>query len=264
MSKNTKRIIASFMVFFVAFICLNLYAYGKNTYEYEYKNKSTGYRAVLIDNADYLSESEEKKVFEIMKEITDKTNVCFLTDDNNDYYSESYSENLCKSTLKEVFGAKEDSVIYLIDNEYDYIYAMNDTFDVITSKKAYSITDNVYKYSAKGEYDEAAIEAFNEINALLNGEKIAQSMKYISNAFMSVFIACFLSYFITSKNSKITAASNKEMVEGALYKVNVDSVNVIHVSTEKVYSPQSSGGGGGHGGGGHGGGGHGGGGGHSH
>lgn len=261
-----KLISFAFLVL-IAVTSVSIESYADNGYA-SYVNSSTGYSAVIYDTADYLTDGEETALIEEMKPITEYTNVFFLTDENNRYYTESYSKNLCISTLENSFGYYSDAVIYLIDNEYDYIYAQGTTYDVITTQKAYSITDNVYNYSADGLYYKAASRAFSDIYALLDGRKIAEPMKYICNVFIALLAAFLINYCIVSRMSKLKKATSQDLVMGSLRSVEVRNINPILVNTTRVYSPQSSGGGGGgsHGGGGHGGGGghHGGGGGHSH
>lgn len=239
------------------------YGYQGNNYD-EYKNEETGYRAVIKDNAGYLKESEVSRLLEKMKPITEYSNVLYLTDENNVYCTESYSESLCQRALKQEFGANADAVVYLVDNEYDYIWATGATYDVIDKDKAYIITDNVYRYSADERYYTGAAEAFKEINDVLNGRKIAQPMRYICNGLMALFIAFMINFIIVDSKSKLKRASNSEMIEGSVRMLQKSMPDVRHTGTTRTYSPRSSGSGGGHGGGGHGGGGHGGGGGHSH
>lgn len=256
-------IIASMLVLPVRTFAKNKDKDDNDSGVYYYENDDTGYEAVLFDGADYLTKTEEKAVFEKMKEVTEYTNVCYLTDDNNISESESYSRSLCESALSEFFGRNSDAVIYLVDNEYDYIYAQGDTYDVITSSKAYSITDNVYRYSYNEEFEKGAIEAFDEIYKLLSGKRIAEPMKYICNAFLAIFCAILINFSIINGKSKLKKASIAEMVSGSNAVVNTTNEDVVFRNQERRYSPQSSGSSGGHGG--HGGGGHhGGGGGHSH
>ena len=234
---------------------------------WQYSNPATGYQAIIIDNADYIAYVFEEKLLEEMKPITAYTNVVYITDEGNYRGTEKYSEDLCESIAHSLFGAYENVVVYDCDNEYDYIYSQGAIQKTITSSRAYSITDNIYRLSAKEEYYKAAVKAFKQINSLFEGKLIAEPMKYVCIAIISILIAFLINFSIVSKKSKLKRVANAELIEGAISWVETNPPEVVFVTESKTYSPQSSGGGGGghggHGGGGHGGGGHSGGG-HSH
>lgn len=257
MQKYYKQIIGSILIILLVFSLMPLSVFAKDD-EYYYKNKETGYEAYVLDEEDWLTDSEKSKLLKQLIPITEFTNVVFLTDNNNSNYSEYYSESLCVRTMQSHFGMDETAVIYLIDNEYDYIASQGSARRVISSSKANSITDNVYRYSADEEYYKAATEAFSQIDALFNGRKIAEPMKYISNTFIALFIALLVNYLIVNSRSKLKQASVNEIVKNSVADLNIHDVGVQHLRTDRRYSPRSSssGGGGGHGGGGHSGGGH--------
>lgn len=234
--------------------------------ERTFTNSDTGYAAIVDDEADYLTDSEEKELLNYMAKLTGYTNCIYLTDDGNIADSEYYSQNLCKTTLMSRFGSQADAVIYLVDNNYDYIFAQNDTYDIITKNKAYTITDKVYTYSASGKYYEGAMIAFRQMNTLLSGGLISEPMRYICNGFLALLIAILVNFIIVSANSKLKKATVAEMISGSIANVEADKTKIMLVNTSRVYSPASrgGGGGGGHVGGGGGGGFHGGGGGHHH
>lgn len=238
-----------------------------------YINNVTGYSAVILDNANYIDDLKEDELLQIMIPITEYSNVVYLTDEGNYSYTESYSEDLSRRTAYALFDNnrtdKVNVIVYECDNEYDYIFSNGKVHSSpITSAKAYSITDNIYKYSADGNYYKAAEKAFTQIYNLLEGKAIAEPMKYICNAIMAITIALLINFLIINSKSKLKRASSAELISGAISWVETTPPMVEFISESKTYSPQSSGGGGGHGGhggGGHGGGGHGGGGGgHSH
>lgn len=230
-----------------------------------YKNYDTGYIAVISDLADYLPDDENDELIEVMKDLTDYTNVIYLTDENNKYATESYSESIAEEAAHGFFGTSANVVVYVVDNEYDYIYAQGNAMKTITSSRAYNITDNVYMYSADGEYLTGAKEAFSECLKLFKGKKISNKMKYICNAFVALFISSLVCYTIISRKSKLKYTGGSELIKGAICYAEISAPVAIFSYSQKTYSPRSSSGGG-HGGGGHGGGHSGGhsGGGHSH
>ncbi|MGN0346366.1 MAG: hypothetical protein ACI4DU_03685 [Lachnospiraceae bacterium] len=230
--------------------------------EYYYENPDTGYVAVIVDVGDFLWDYEADDLFDAMKPITEYCNVMYLTDDeSSEGNSMNDTERHCKSYLREYFG-NDSAVVYCCDWENDYIYVQGDAKDKISTSKAYSITDNVYRYSAAENYLKGGLIAFEQIQKVLEGRMIVEPMKYVCNAFVGIFIALLINYGIVSSKSKLKKVSVTEQMAGAIINISSGNVNPQFINETKTYSPRSSSSGGGHGGGGHGGGGHGGG--HSH
>ena len=220
---------------------LNALAYQSYCASESYTNPTTGYQAYIFDDAGWLTKTQEASVMETMKSVTEYCNVVFLTNKNNYYELESYSENLCVKTMEQLFGPDKNTIIYLIDNEFDYISAQGDTQYVITSSKARSITDNVYKLSANKQFDQAAIKAFTQINDVLHGRKIAEPMRYFCNAFLAIFAALLINYLYVSKKSKLKRASSVDLVFHTVNTLHYKDSAISGYKEEKIYIPLSSG-----------------------
>lgn len=244
---------------------LNAKAYASYHADQHYVNQDTGYEAYIFDGADYVTDSEEEKLIDQMEGLTKYCNVIYLTDENNVNYSMSYSDGIARSYAEEYFGWNDNVIVYVCDNENDLIYVRGSIEKTITQSKTYSITDNIYTYSAEGDFYKSATKAFEQCERLLQGKAIAEPMKYICNAFIGLFIGFIVCYAIVNKKSTLKRAGYDEMIAGAISYVEKSNAQARFVNTTRTYSPRSSSSGG-HGGGHHGGGGHGGGhsGGHSH
>lgn len=193
--------------------------------------------------AELLTEKEIYDLMDDMKKLTEYGNVAFKTINENSYTTKTYASNY----YHEVFGPSSGTLFLIdMDNKYIYIFSDGSNYKTITTSKAEIITDNVYKYASKGEYYKCASNAFIQIETLLNGGKIAEPMRYISNLFISITLAFFINFLIVLFNTKIKQLSNKEIISNCKIKFNVSNVNAVKTGTHKVYSPLSSGGGGGH------------------
>ena len=100
-----------------------------------------------------------------------------------------------------------------------------------------------------------------QVYTLLDGGKISQPMKYISNAILSVIIAMLINFIIVMTYAHPRKPSTRQLLNGTYTNVQVNNPSTRFVNQTRTYSPQSSGSsGGGHssggGGGGHSGGGH--------
>ena len=242
---------------------------GSRCHAYNYTfHPDTNYTVTVMDDALLLDQTEEKALLQSMLPIAKHGHVLMLTSDRTDISCEGEATVLCN----QLFG-NENAVVFVINMGIReiYIYAREDMCDSIDSGHARSIADNVYRYASKEDYFTCADRAFTQINSLLNGDSIAQPMKYTSNAVLAIILALLINYGLLAFSRR---AYKREIKSD---EVLVHAVNsfILGASVEsflrqtKRYIPPSSSSGGGHsgGGGGHhssggGGGHHGGGGGH--
>ncbi len=219
----------------------------------------TEYAVIIEDDADLLSPEEEAGLESIMYGITAYGNVAFKSIDENDSSTESFIKNYYASR----FGSDSGTVFLIdMDNRNIWIHSNGAIYKVITGSYADTITDNVYTYASDADYYGCASKAFEQILTLLEGQKIAQPMKYISNAFLAFILGLLITYFIIKIMSSAGKPNEKELLGATRNGFQFENLTVKHSHTTRRYDPPSSGGGGG-GGGRSGGGGGGGGGGHS-
>lgn len=226
-----------------------------------YINEDNGYEVIIEDDAGLLSWEERIKLQEDMEKITEWGNVAFKTIDDNIYVETKY---YAEAYYNDTFGGSSATVFLIdMDKRNIWIYSGGKIYKTITKSYAYTITDNVYRYASDGKYYECSSEAFKQIYALLNGQKIAQPMKYISNAFLAVILALIINYFIVRKFSSPQKVKRQELLRSMMYHCAVNEPNANFKYQTKKYDPPSSSSHGSSGGGGGGGGHSGGGGGHS-
>ncbi len=218
-------------------------------------NSEGSYRILIDDSADLFTYSEMKELVSYMMECTDNGNAYLVTINRNNYgsaqrYADAYYDKLSEG---------QSGILFLIDMDTRQLYFSTTGAyrRSISNSKADIIADNIYKMASGGNYFRCAKEAFIEIAAVLDGERIAAPMKYISNACLAILIALLINYFIARSVSKSFAPSNVEIARHLISSFSFTNPSVVHTNTTRTYSPRSSGsGGGGGGGGGHGGGGH--------
>jgi uncharacterized protein len=231
-----------------------------DTNKYNYINSTTNYKLLIEDDANLLSEEEIKKLEDKMTSLTEYGNIIFKSIDKNNHGSaSSYASSYYHSN----FGTESGSVL-LIDMDTRNIYIFSDgyNFTIITSSKAYSITDNSYKYASDKRYYDCAYSAFDQMETILGGGKIMEPMRYVSDVVIALTLAAFINFFIIMKKSKLKVASSSEILSKCKIDFNIGDINATKTGTHRVYNPPSSSSSGGSSGGG-GGGSSGGGGGHS-
>lgn len=230
--------------------------------ETHYTNPKTGYTVILEDDAGLLTQAEERELLAEMKSITEFGNVAFKSIDTNYSSTASYA----REYYHDHFGQSSGTLFLIdMDNRNLYIFSDGAVYRVVTTSRAETITDNIYRMASRGEYFDCAKEAYSEIYAILNGNQIAQPMKYISNALLAVLLALLANFILINTVSRLKRASTDHLIHAAYASFQFTKPEVSHINTTKTYSPveHSSGGGGGSSGGGGGGGSSGGGGGHS-
>ena len=215
----------------------------------------SGYGIYIEDDADLLSDSEEAALYYHMEPITAYGNVAFKSISANSSSTASYAKNYYYS----MFGSDSGTVFLIdMDNREIYIYSNGAIYKRITKSYANTITDNVYTYASKGDYLTCASKAFDQIATLLDGGRIAQPMKYITNALIAIILAFIINFIIIKVYSRRTKTKNKDILLNIFSKCEIDNANEVFTHHTKVYGPPSSSGGsrGGGGGGSGGGGGH--------
>ena len=213
-------------------------------------NEDTGYEIYIDDWADLLTPSEEDELMNMMGSITTYGNAAFVSIDVNPESSViDYAENYGYAHFE-----NDSYTLFIIDMDYReiYIYSDGELYNTITTAYANTITDNVYSYASDEDYFTCAYEAFFQMTTLLDGGSIAQPMKYISNALLSIVLALLINYFIVMFVSRSAKASDTELLRGINKKVTIIEPTKTFLHQTKQYSPQSSGsrGGGGRSGGG--------------
>lgn len=207
----------------------------------EYTNPSTGYRCVLEDTADLLTQSEENILAETMQDITAYGNVAFKSLDSNPYGdTATYAEHYYRSQF-----SKESGTVFVIDMDERMIYIFSDgaIYKTITKSYANTITDNVYRYASAADYFICAHEALDQIRQLLEGGRIMQPMKYICNALLSLIIAALLCFAWIHFLSGTKKPLDDELIRKLQQRYLLTNVSGTCVKETRTYSPQSSGGG---------------------
>ena len=246
-----------------------------------YENPDTGYTAILLDGADVLETENERSVMDSAIEVTQYGNAFFYSDICSGYADDRRSRHMAVKAYTSFFSEYSDGVIVAIILDDDkqggctlWIEAFNKMHSSpITSSYASTIADNAisvtrkaasgsnyYGYDGTRNYYGYANEAFVQILKLLNGEKIAKPMKYVTSALLALILALLINFIIVSAFNKKKKATDQEVLSGLRSQFLLTDTKMVLTHTDRKYSPRSSGssggGGGGGGGGSHGGGGH--------
>ena len=215
-----------------------------------YVSEKSGNTLVVQDGENLFSDSEIQQFIESAAGVMEYANVCILTSREHDY------ERYAGQMNDRLFGDGTDSTTFMINMNprMIYIYSEGKTKNILTSAKARSITDNIYRQASAGAYYECAAKALMQEARLLNGKGIWEPMKYIGDFFLAFTITILfvftLTFVLMPKEEREVIA---EISEAALAALTAAMIFQFAYQTS-VYDPPSSndssgdGGGGGSGG----------------
>lgn len=216
---------------------------------FSWYNPETGYDILIEDDADLLTDEEKNLLADTMERVSYYGNVAFKSIGYNPQSTSSYA----RSYFHELFGSGVvNGTLFLIDmdNRELYLFSDGDIYRTVTTSYANVITDNIYTYASDGDYFTCADNAFDQVASLLEGQKIAMPMKYISNALLALLLAAMLNYFLVSFLSRSRKCSDEELLSVSQVSFTFRNAAAKKTTTTKVYNPASSGSGGGSSGGG--------------
>ena len=165
-------------------------------------------------------------------------------------YNSTSAASYASGYYSQCFGS-DSGTVFLIDmhNREIRIFSNGAIERTITAGCANTITDNVYGYASYEEYFTCADEAFNQEYTLLEGGRIAQPMKYMSNAVLALVLAVLINYGLVKIFTKNDKPNSDVALKNLNAQQNVRNLQDEYVNTKRIYSPvesgSSSGGGGG-------------------
>ncbi len=215
--------------------------------EVVYINRETNYGVWIRDDAQLLDEDEEQELAQQMQGITAYGNAVFKTTDSGVWDTASYAEEY----YREKIGTASGMLLLIdMDNRMIWIHCDGAVYQVITKSYANTITDNVYRYASDSDYYECAAQAYGQALTLLEGDRIAQPMKYISNALLAVILALLLNYGLVCLFTGKRKPARRELLGNAGNYFRYTEPQAFFVRESRTYNPTSSGSGGSSGGGG--------------
>ncbi len=207
------------------------------TQQVEYDNPETGYRAVILDEDDLLTDEEELQLIGDMKPITEYGNAAFWSTGIHT----SNEIDQARQKRKELFGF-DSAVVFAVNmsNRKLTIQSIGKINEFVTDSKARSITDNVKSYASSKEYYTAAKEAFSQMYNVILGENIPEPMKYASYAVLALIIGLIatLAFVFSKRANPLTEDTNQfAESESADYCCRDVKVSVVSKDTEPGLVP---------------------------
>ena len=206
-----------------------------------------GYKIIIEDEANLLSNEEIEKLKDKMSSLTKYGHAAFVTTDNNLVSTEMFAKDYYGRNFNE-----ENGTVVVIDMSNRMIYIASNGYNktIITNGKSDIITDNSYQYATNKQYYECAYKMFDQIYTLLDGGKILEPMRHVSNIFVAILSAFFINFMIVISATKIKKEKDSEILKNCNISCTASDISGVKTGTRRVYNPPSSSSGGGGGGGG--------------
>lgn len=202
-------------------------------------NENTGYKLYFYDGANLIGDDEVNEVIDKMYPVTEYGDVGFYTTDEN---TETGGEYFYNDVQYNWFG-NDSSVILFIDMEDRYIWIQNygSIKKSVSNSMAESITDNAYLLAGNEQYKECALQSFEQIYKVANGERIARPMKVICNVLLSLILSFLILFIIIKSTVKLPRTDINEWQKYLKYSVSYEKNNSKLVKTRKVSTGGGSG-----------------------
>ncbi len=242
--KKILCLLSVFFAFVVAFSQTSVFA------DLDGMNNSTGFRYVIKDDADFLTDSEEKIIEDLLEDTTNYCNVMIIFTNNHSYSS---TEDLALSSIENNFGYSSTSICFVVDRRLNEICLCSEgrAKRKISNAKCDVICDNTYIYATKEnnyDYYTCTYKTISQVNTVLSGGHIAQPMKYISSAFISLALGMLFCFIYALRVSHMKKATGQEILSGIYSHIDVRDARTTFTHQTKQYVSNSSNSGG-HGGG---------------
>lgn len=195
------------------------------------------FEAVIHDDANLLTEMQEHELGWTMQKVNAYGHAAFVSVRENTLSAEEYARN-CYTTL---FGTQSGTLFLIdMDNRMLWIHSDGEVYNVVTTAYAETITDNVYRYASNGEYYECATEVYREIFALLQGQKIAQPMKYISNTLLAMILALLINFGLVCYFTRLKKPSEADILRIIDKRLECTKPTATFTHKTKQYDPVES------------------------
>ncbi len=233
--QNTRLLFTMLLALVAAIIMSLICGTSVSAAKADYTNPDTGYYVLIEDDADLLTASEESELAYKMRSVTEYGNAVFKSIDYNPYY---YTSTFAHEYYDELMGNKSGAVFLIdMDNRELYLEMDGAIYKKLREDKANTITDNTYGYASKGQYYLCANTAFEQVYQVLEGERIAQPMKYTCAALLAILVAFIFNFGLINRASKLKSASNNDLITSAVRTVTLSDTSARLVKESSRYSP---------------------------
>lgn len=206
-------------------------------------NERTGYDAVIVDEADLLSSSEETKLLDEMYPLTEYANIAVYTVSTSTTMKD-YER--ARQKRVELFGTDANAAIFTIDMYLRRIVIQRrgNMEKFFNNSRANNITNNVASLATQKKYYSVCSTAMRQMLAVIEERNVPEPMRYLSNAVIALMLGCITAFAIavlTSSSIRKKKAAETSVVRlTAPLAITVDSYQRIRKRTVTVSTSSDS------------------------
>ena len=151
-----------------------------------YTNPETGCQVMILDDCDLLTDTEEERLAVDMQPVTTYGHIIFWSTD----VGTSDSEAQAREKRASYYGTQSAGILSINMKTRKVVFHSDGLINqYVSASYARSVTDNASGYASSGDYYRCAQEVYDEVFRLLNGQSIAEPMKYTSYVVIALMLA---------------------------------------------------------------------------
>jgi uncharacterized membrane protein YgcG len=210
--------------------------------EEQYTNGETGYKILVMDDANILTSDEEKQLVQDIIPVTVYGNAAVWT-------TEEYTDNELEQARlkrKELF-VFDSACIFVINMNKNVrkltIQSYGTINEFVTDSFARSITDNVKGYATSGDYYVCCKTAFSQILAVCENRHISEPLKISGYFVISLMAGLIISISLAFSKRQNALVEYNIYEDPQPYKIEGEfttPINAVYVSQTTVYRPPVS------------------------
>lgn len=209
---------------FIAAIVLGLPFSSEAAKVTEYDNGINEYKVFYSDDNSLISAKDKKEIIEYAKGMTENCNIGIFVfeGETTGFAKEDDTVRLTEKLYRQVANDDNGSVLVIdMDSRYIEVVNFGDNAYTVNSYDCATITDNIYTYARNEQYAQCAMNGLEQLDTILKGHRIPNSMKVISNIAFALFIALMINFIVLIISSKERRVSNKALMEKVEKKVDI-------------------------------------------
>ena len=172
------------------------------------RNSTTGFYAVIADEADLLTSAEEKKLLDEMYPLTEYANIAVYTVKTSTTMKD-YER--ARQKRAELFGKDSDAAVFMIDMYLRRIVIQRrgNMEKFFNNSRANNITNNVASMATNKRYYDVCSTAMRQMLAVIQERDVPKPMKYLSNGAIALMLGCIIAFIVATLTSSSLRETKK-------------------------------------------------------
>ena len=198
------------------------------------RNERTGYSAVIADEADLLSASEEAKLLDEMYPLTEYANIAIYTVSTS---TSMKDYERARKKRVELFGTNANAAIFTIDMYLRRIVIQRrgNMEKFFNNSRANNITNNVASMATQKKYYSVCSTAMRQMRDVIQERDVPEPMRYLSNAVIALMLGCITAFVI----AVLTSSSIRKKKKNETSVVRLTAPLVITVQSYQKVSQRT-------------------------